>query len=110
MDPSPKQVSKHNQVPVDVDNFSFKNYLKWLIMHGQDEPLREPNFVFSKLILLSFIFAFSMFITIPIRAYYDYEDPLLKDKDDSLEGVSAENTLRRLKYKKKTANWQNYPV
>ena len=42
-----------------------------------------------------------MILSYPYYVYYDYKDPLLKDKDDSFFGVSAEATMRRLKYKQK---------
>ena len=47
----------------------------------------------------------SMILTRPWKMYYDYKDPLLKDKNDTLEGVSAEQTLIRLKYKQKVNGW-----
>ena len=52
----------------------------------------------------------SMVLTRPWKIYYDYKDPLLNDKDDTLVGISSEATMRRLKYKKKQANWQQVPL
>ena len=94
-------------MPVDVDNFSLWETAKWVVLHGHTAKVQDPIHIAHKLFYLTMIFVGFYVVNIPIKRYYDYEDPLLKDKDDTLDGVSAEATLRRLKYKKKTANWQS---
>ena len=101
-----KESNKRDEVPVEVDRFSFKEYSRWLMLHAPNLSFNEPSHVLSKLIQVTLIFGMCWFIQIPVRAYYDYKDPLLKDDGDTLQGVSAEATLRRLKYKKKTPDWQ----
>ena len=103
---SPKKFYQRNEVKVDVDKFSFFEYFIWVLKHGQDLPYDHPASILCKLLILSFIMGGSWILTKPMKIYYDYKDPLLKDCDDSLVGISAEVTLRRLKYKKKMANWQ----
>ena len=86
---------------VDVDNFTVKGYLKWVYENGETLPAEEPGKILYKLLLFTLMMFTSMVFTRPWKIYYDYTDPLLKDKDDTLIGISSEATMRRLKYKKK---------
>ena len=99
----PKEVEPDHKV--DIENFSILEYIKFVIWQGQDSSYHEQAFIWNKLLLFSFFLFGHMVLNYPYRYYYDFKDPLLKDKDDSFHGVSAEATLRRLKYKQKQKNW-----
>ena len=102
---TPKVTYERQAVSVDVDKFSFMEQFKWLMTNGQDMPYNHPANIASKLFLLSLLMASSWILTKPIKKYYDYKDPLVRDNDDTMTGISAEATMRRLKYKKKLPNW-----
>ena len=101
-----KERNKREQVEVDVDKFSMKDTFLWVLNHGQDQHMFDPAFIAAKLFFLTMIFVTWRVVNIPIKRYYDYQDPLLKDKDGTLDGISTEATFRRLKYKKKISDWQ----
>ena len=99
--PSPKETDMKNQVKVDVDKFTILGYLKWVEQNGENLRVHEPGRIIYTLLVLTSLMLISMIFSLPWKIYYDYKDPLVKDKDDSLAGVSSEATMRRLKYKKK---------
>lgn len=74
--------------------------------NGNNLRVDEPGRILFVLLCLTGLMLASMVLTRPWKIYYDYKDPLLKDKDDTLQGVSSEATMRRLKYKQKLANWK----
>ena len=102
---APRQLDKLNQVHVDIDKFSLWAYLVKCVKHGHDLPYYEIGFMINKLFSFTLVFLSLTIFSYPLRKYYDFKDPLLKDKDDSLENVSAEATLLRLKYKTKAKDW-----
>ena len=106
---APKEIYANNQVKVDVDNFTVRGYLKWVMKHGETLKYHETGFILYKLLIITALMLISMVFTRPWKIYYDYKDPLVKDKDDTLDGISSEATMRRLKYKTKQANWKTTP-
>ena len=40
---------------------------------------------------------------------YGYDDPLVKEESFQYDEISAEHSMRRLKYKKKITNWDQVP-
>ena len=89
-----------------MDNFSFIDYLKWVFKNQDNLAYHEPGFILHRLLFLSFVMGCSYVFSRPWKWYYDYKDPLVRGSDDTLDGISADATLRRLKYKQKVAGWQ----
>ena len=100
-----KEVYAETQVKVDLDKFTVRGYFKWVMDNGQHLKVHEPGRIIYVLLFITGMMLASMVLTRPWKIYYDYKDPLLKDKDDTLVGISSEATMRRLKYKKKQLNW-----
>ena len=97
------------EFPVDVDNFSVRKYAWWVIKHlGSHERGTFPH-LYTFLFVLT-IFAGSARLGFEVKGLmYGYKDPLVKDEEDAIDQVSAENTLRRLKYRRKIKDWRQVP-
>ena len=105
---TPKEIFQQQEVPVDLDNYSTVETLKQIWKDRHAHPKMSVNSLFCFLVWMSSSFVLFLIIRIPLDWYYDFKDPLEK-KDEAASTVSAEATLRRLKYKKKVSNWQDYP-
>ena len=102
----PKKTFEREAVKVDTEKFSIKEYFKWLYQHGAYGQWHDPSALFRNLLFFTAWMVTSYVLTRPWKIYYDYKDPLLSSSEDSLDGISAEATLRRLKYKQKVSDWQ----
>ena len=59
--------------------------------------------MFAFLVEFSLLLLGFLIVRVPVNWYYNWKDPLLTS--DVELPVSAEATLRKLKYKSKMANW-----
>ena len=50
-----KVTQSREQVPVDIDAFSYRSYIKWLVFEAHRGPIYEPSVMFSKLLFITFI-------------------------------------------------------
>ena len=94
---------------MDIDNFSVRKYTWWVIKHlGSHERGTFPH-------LYTFLFFLTLFaggarLGFEVKGLiHDYKDPLVNDEEDTIDKVSAENTMKRLKYKRKIKNWRQVP-
>ena len=73
------------EVPVNIDNFSFRKYIKFVYKHSESH---EKNTFPSLVIALSTltIFIFSARLGFEIKGLiYDYKDPLIRDEEDVID-------------------------
>ena len=105
--PSAKDSMVANEVPVDFDNFSVRKLLWENVYQNGDAHRRKQGIWWYFQVLAALTGATVLCIgTFHYRSWkYEWADPLVKEEENVLDTVSAEGSLRRLKYKRKVNNW-----
>ena len=94
------------EVQVDVDKFKMGEHLKWTVKFKESHNLYTFSYMINILLLFSTMTGIGWCVQQWNGWWYDWKDPLIKDETDAASQATAENTLRRMKYKRKVKNWQ----
>ena len=105
-----KEQTIENEVKVDFENFTIRQEMmdKWKDREVEGQRQTYWYFFFS-VSSLTLIYFLRVGVHEFRRWRYGYDDPLVKEESQTYDEVSAEHSMRRLKYQRKVKNWDQVP-